>query len=153
MPKVHPIRVFDIRSESRPGKTYKVQYDSARWYCECPSWVNNVEHRGEKDDEGKAVPRECKHTRQAMRLMQTKGAAAYREIKPLGPWYEELQEYVASLFELARNGKVSKEKFAAFRADLVRFKDERTKALESIASLDTMLSVYESLLGQIAMTV
>ncbi len=112
-----------------------------------------MEHRGEKDDDGKAVPRECKHTRQALRLMQTKGAAAYREIQPLGPWYEELQEYVASLFDLARNGEVTKEKFMAFRADLVRFQEERTKAQEALASLDTMLSVYSSLLGQIALAV
>lgn len=150
MPKVQPIRVFEISSESRPGKKYKVQYDGARWFCECLSWVNNVEHRGEKGHDGKSVPRECKHTRQAVHLMQTRGAASYREIQPIGPWYEELQEYVGALVEISRNGHVGPEKFKSFRADLDRFKQEREKVRESLDAVDTMLNVYGSLLRQIA---
>jgi len=153
MPKVHPIRVFQIASESRPGSKYKVQYDGSRWYCECRSWQFNLEHKGEKGDDGKAVPRECKHTRQATSLMRTHGAKAYREIQPIGPWFEELQEYVASLVDLARNGHVATDKFAAFRADLNRFKEEREKAAEALSSVDTMLNVYQALLGQISASV
>ena len=150
MPKVQPIRVFDIASESRPGTKYKVQYDGSRWFCNCMSWVNNVEHRGEKDADGRAVPRSCKHTRRAMGLMQTHGAKAYRTIQPIGPWFEELQEYVASLVDISRNGQIAPEKFTSFRADLDRFKDERTKVAEALESVDTMLSVYGSLLKQLA---
>ncbi len=128
-------------------------FDGDRWYCDCMSWRFNHEHKGEKDADGRSVPRECKHTREAMFLMKTKGERAYKVIQPLGPWYEELQEYVANLVDLARNGKVSKAKFLAFRADLERFKQERENAAEAVASLDTMLSVYGSLLGQISQTV
>ena len=150
MPKVHPIRVFEVRSESNPGKKYKVQYDGARWFCECLSWVNNVEHRGEKGPDGKSVPRECKHTRFALGQMQTRGAASYHEIQPIGPWFEELQEYVGALVELSRNGHVGPEKFKSFRADLERFKTEREKVQESLSAVDTMINVYGSLLRQLA---
>ena len=153
MPKVHPIRVFDIPSDSRPGEKYKVQFDGSRWFCECRSWVLNVEHRGEKDDEGRAVPRECKHTRLALSRFQQDPQGrrgTFRTITPIGPWFEELQEYVASLVDMARNGQIAPEKFRAFHADLGRFKEEREKVSEALGSVDTMISVYGSLLKQLA---
>lgn len=150
MPKVEPIRVFDIPSESQRGETYKVQYDGTRWFCECRSWRFNLEHKGEKDADGKAVPRECKHTRRATGLMQTHGAKAYRTIQPIGPWYEELQEYVARLVDFSRNGKIRTDGFAAFRADLERFRSEREKVSEALDAADTMLELYVDLLKQIS---
>ncbi len=150
MPKVQAIRVFDIPSDSRPGTKYKVQFDGERWYCPCLSWVNNVEHRGEKDADGRAVPRECKHTRRALGLMQTKGAKAYRVVQPAGPWFEELQEYIASLVEVSRNGRVSPEKLLAFNADLGRFKEDVEKLEDTLNSANTMIDVYRGLLRQIS---
>lgn len=81
-----------------------MQFDGNLWYCDCPSWVFNTAHAGEN------IPRECKHTHEALRLMNTRGASSYREIAPIGPRYEELQEYVSALVELTKNGKVSQSK-------------------------------------------
>lgn len=151
MAKVDPIRVFDIESDSKPGKFYKVQHDGRQWYCDCTSWVLNVEHRGEKDPvTGRAVPRECKHTRRAANQMRTKGAKAGRVIQPIGPWFEQLQEYVASLAELSRNGVVAPEKLMSFHADYGRFEEEARKLADSASAADTMLGIYKSLLRQIS---
>ena len=150
MPKVHPIRVFDIQSESQPGVKYKVQFDGSRWFCECKSWVLNVEHRGEKDVDGRAVARECKHTRRSLEMLRRLGEKAGRLIQPIGPWFEELQEYVASLVDIVRNGQIDPAKFRAFHADLGRFREEREKVADALGSVDTMISVYGSLLKQLA---
>ena len=150
MPKVHPIRVFDIESESRRGLVYKVQYDGSRWFCNCMSWVNNVEHRGEKDEEGRAVPRECKHTRRALSQMRTHGEKAGRLIQPIGPWFEELQEYIAALVDLSRNGTVEPERFAGFHADYDRFKGEVDRVRDVAETADTMLGLYKDLLRQVS---
>lgn len=150
MPKVDPIRVFDVPSESRPGKTYRVQYDGKRWYCDCMSWVNNVEHRGERGPDGRAVPRECKHTRHAMGQMRTRGTKAGRIVQPVGPWFEELQEYVASLVEYARNGTLAPEKLAAFHADYGRFEEKARELNDSASAVQTMLGLYKDLLRQIS---
>ena len=144
MPKVHAVRIFEIPSESRPGKKYKVQFDGSLWYCDCPSWVFNTAHKGED------ARRECKHTRQAEQLMATKGAAAYREIQPIGPWYEQLQEYVSSLVEISKNGKVSAAKLKGFLVDFDRFKDERDKHAEALSTVDTYLNVYQVMLKQLS---
>ena len=103
--KVEPIKVFKIESESRHGQFYKVMYDGSRWYCECRSWQFNHEHKGEKDEYGKAVPRECKHTREAEHRMRTMGKKAFTVVE-LGP-FNELQEYVGQLVEMSRNGQMS----------------------------------------------
>lgn len=144
MPTVHAVRVFQIPSESRPDKKYKVQYDGRNWYCECPSWVFNYEHKGEE------VPRECKHTRRALSLMNTQGAAAYHEIQPIGPWFEQLQEYVGSLVDLSKKGKISPAKYKGFLVDLDRFKEERDKHAEALGAVDTFISVYSSLMKQLS---
>ena len=149
MPKVDPIRVFDVSSESRPGKKYRVQYDGARWYCDCLSWVNNVEHKGEKGPDGRSVARECKHTRQAMGLMRTKGAKAGRVVQ-MSPVFEQLQEYVAAMVEISRNGVVAPGKLAAFHGDYGRFEEEATKLNDTASAVQTMLGLYKDLLRQIS---
>jgi hypothetical protein len=146
--KVEPIKVFKIESESRHGQFYKVMYDGSRWYCECRSWQFNHEHKGEKDECGKAAPRECKHTREAEHRMRTMGKKAFTVVE-LGP-FNELQEYVGQLVELSRNGQMSPEKFTSFRADMERFKEERQKMQDVLSSVDTMLQVYNAVLVQVS---
>jgi len=107
----------------------------------------NTAHKGED------AKRECKHTRHAEQVMATKGAAAYREIQPIGPWYEQLQEYVSSLVELSKNGKVSAAKLKGFLVDFDRFKDERDKHAEALSTVDTYLNVYQVMLKQLSTVV
>lgn len=150
MPKVEAIRVFDVPSSSS-DKTYRVQFDGSRWYCDCPSWVFNHEHKGEKDEQGRAMPRECKHTRTAAGMMER--GTGFRIIRPLGPWYEELQDYVSRLVTYAGNGEMTTDGFASFRADLERFREEADHVRESLETADTMLDLYKSLLRQISKSV
>ncbi len=150
MPTVNAIKVFDVPSDSEPDKTYRVQFDGERWFCECLAWRFNMEHKGEKGADGRSVPRECKHTRRALGLMQTKGEKAFRVIQPLGPWFEELQQNVGSLADLSRNGKMSPTKFAGFSGDLKRFREERAKVQESLDTVDAMLEIFMGLLKQSA---
>lgn len=158
--KVNPIKVFQIPSDSKPGKSYRVQYDGARWFCECPAWVFNLAHKGEKDAQGRSAARECKHSRQAESQMQAydfrkeamgaKGKAPYREVQPLGPWFEELQEYVGRLMDFSKNGAISTEVLMGFRRDMDRFKEEAEKVKDALEAADTFLGVYRSLLSKIA---
>ena len=148
MSKVQAIWAIEIPSESKPGEKYRVQFvgDGARqpWYCECRSWRFNIEHRG--DD----VPRECKHTRQAAEKMRREGKKAFREVRPLGPWFEQLQEYVVSLVDYTKNGGLEAERLAKFRMDLDTFREERDKIKDSLASTDTLLQIYGDLLRQLS---
>ena len=150
MPKVEPIREFKIPSESKPGEKYRVMFDGARWFCECLSWRFNMEHKGEKQPDGRSMPRECKHTREAMHLMRTKGEKAFRVVQPIGPWFEELQQYIAALVDLSRNGTVEPERFAGFHADYDRFKGEVDRVRDVAETADTMLGLYKDLLRQVS---
>lgn len=145
MPKVDAIKVFDIRSHSDPEKKYRVQFDGTKWYCDCMSWIYNHEHEGD----GTGI-RECKHTREAEGLMRTQGAKAYRVIQSVGPWFEQLQQYVASLVDLSKNGGVSPEKLVGFHQDYGRFEEEFQKLEDSTSAAKTMLGLYKTLLLQVS---
>ena len=150
---VNAIRQFEIPSESDPSKEYRVMYDGERWYCDCMSWRFNYEHKGQKDDQGRAVPRTCKHTRLAEVQLRAKGERAGKVIQPIGPWFEELQEYTKTLVEISRNGKVTAEKVFAFRRDIERFQEKKSEVADALLTADTLLDLSLALVKQLSVGV
>ncbi len=150
---VNAIRQFEIQIQSEPDKSYRVMYDGERWYCDCMSWRFNYEHKGKKDDSGRSVPRTCKHTREAEQLLQTRGERAGKVIQPIGPWFEELQEYTKTLVEISRNGKVTAEKVFAFRRDIERFQEKKSEVADALLTADTLVDLSLTLIRQLSVGV
>ncbi len=150
---VNAIRQFQIRSESDPSKAYRVMWDGERWYCDCLSWRFNHDHKGEKDGQGRAVPRTCKHTREAEQQFRARGEKAGKVIQPIGPWFEELQEYTKTLVEISRNGKVTAEKVFAFRRDIERFQEKKSEVADALLTADTLVDLSLTLIKQLSVSV
>lgn len=150
---VNAIRQFQIQSESDLSRNYRVMWDGERWYCDCMSWRFNYEHKGQKDDSGRSIPRTCKHTREAEGLLRTRGDRAGKVIQPIGPWFEELQEYVKSLVEISRNGKVAAEKVFAFRRDIERFQEKKSEVADALLAADTLVDLSLGLIKQLSVGV
>ncbi len=150
---VNAIRQFQIESGSKPGTSYRVMYDGERWYCDCMSWRFNYEHKGQKDEQGRAVPRTCKHTRDAAQQFSARGEKAGKLIQPIGPWFEELQEYTKTLVEISRNGTVTAEKVFAFRRDIERFQEKKSEVADALLTADTLLDLSLGLIKQLSVGV
>lgn len=139
MPRVEAVEVYRVPSESHPDKEYRVQYDGTLWYCDCMAWIMNVEHKGED------VPRECKHIRDVLG-QKRRGTAKPRIIKTLGPWFEQMQDYIHALTGLAGNGKMTMDKVVKFRKELTGFEENLASVEESVSMAGTMVDVYKRLL-------